>query len=659
MMQLYIQANLLLAAALVIFHLLPKRELSYRGVKGIAQLTLVASLLAAPILYSMPNGLFPQVASPVEVLAGMDVDAGVPAARPIRKVLHEVGDVVAPSAPISSALPSIGLWLFGLGMLALCVCRFATWLKLSKLLKSTMTLHDIGRTTVAVSDLVSVPFSVLYLWRAYIILPTELIPYRDEFHIALRHEVEHHRRGDTFWAVFLEWLVCGFYLNPAIYLWRKTILQLQELACDEALISRMGISKQDYGSCLLRVAEMALGRRFMCAGTTCMIPASESNGHSFLRRRITMFAQHERSTAKKAAAIALGTLSLVTLVAGAYFAQAAVRTGGAINPGKPVFDNRIQKMAEESLRKGMALHNASGGFAIVSDPIRGTVIAAVSVNDGFDSKLKGDWALSYPLEPGSIVKPLIVATALQRGVTRVDEVHNAENGEYAYGTNMFHDSEPFDKLTTAQTVIESSNIGTMKVAQKLGAKGVENGLIEFGIGPNGSTEDFPAASFGHVPAVGSISDENYIGFLAHGVRNRTEFYVTPLEMVQAYGAIANGGRLMKPISAGGKRSPAMIRDVLSSEVSAQMRDVLKRVVDEGTGQRIRGSVIPLAGKTATVDINGNRRVTGFIGYAPADQPKLVVYVALFDVKGKERLGSSTAAPVFREIVEKVVPIFNP
>lgn len=372
-----------------------------------------------------------------------------------------------------------------------------------------------------------------------------------------------------------------------------------------------------------------------------------------------MFAQHEGSTVKKAATLVIGTVSSLSIFVGAYVAQAAIRSDVSLNPGKPVFDSRIQPLAKEILKKGMAQHKASAGFAIVADPVRGTIIAAVSLNDGFDKNLKGDWALSYPLQPGSALKPLIAASALQHKNTKIDEMHNCEKGQYALGKNLYNDVEAFDKLSTADTVVHSSNICTIKISQKLGARGLENSLREFGIGKDGSAQDFPAAKVGFVPSAGVIPDENYIGLLSHGISNRTEFYVTPLEMVEAYSAIANGGRLMKAIGADGKHTPEMIRDVLSPEVSAQMRDTLRRVVEEGTAKGIKGSTIPLAGKTSTVMINGNQRITGFIGYAPADKPKLLVYVAMFDPKGSGKYGSSTSAPVFREIVEKAVPIFNP
>lgn len=369
-----------------------------------------------------------------------------------------------------------------------------------------------------------------------------------------------------------------------------------------------------------------------------------------------MFAQHERSTVKKAATFAIGTVSSLAIFASAYFAQAAVRSNHLPNAGKPVFDSRIQALAEESLTKGLIQHGANAGFAIVGDPASGKVLAAVSLNKGFDNKLQGDWALSYAYAPASTIKSLIVGSALEHKVTRVDEVHDCEGGQYKFGKNVFHDNQAFESLTTAEAVIHSSNICTLKVGEKLGAKGMENALSEFGLGSGGSAKDFPGARVGHVPAAGVIPDAEYMALLSFGVHNRTDFFVTPLEMVQAYGAIANGGKLMKAVD--GRQAPELIREVMSPQKAAEMRDVLRRVVTEGTGQRINGSAIPLAGKTSTANLVGPQRMTGFIGYAPADRPKFVVYVVLFFNDGKDKAGSNTAAPVFRDIVEKTVPVVN-
>lgn len=648
MISLYLQINIFVALSWVLFKLLPIQSLQYRASTRIARVLILSALISAPLLTLLPDISFPKFSPSVNAIGGQSIDLDFGGIAPGAIAFRKVPSGAVETAIAVDYLPSVGLTLFLFGLLFMAARNIATWWNLSKLLKSTLTLHKIGKTSVVVSDAIAVPFSVWNLGRAYVVLPSDLLPFRADFLIALRHEIEHHRRRDTFWAVFLEWLVCVLYLNPAIYLWRNTILQLQEFACDEALISRMRISKLAYGSCLLRVAEMALDRRFIYAGTTCMIPTSESNCHSFLRRRINMFAQHERSVAKRASAFALGTFSLFSIMVLAYVAQAAVRADGPTNPGHPVFDSKIQAIAQNALKKGMAKHNASAGLVIVADPFTGAILSAVGVNEGFDMNLKGDWALSYPLQPGSAIKPLIAGSALQQKETKIGDMHICENSV-----------NPFGALSTADTVIHSNNDCAIKISKKLGPERLESSLRQFGIGKNGSAKDYPSASVGYIPPAGEIPNDDYLETFSHGTSDRMEFYTTPLEMVGAYSAMANGGKLMKAILVDGKQKPEVIREVLSSEVAAQMRGILRNVVVLGTAKGIRDSSVALAGKTSTVLTSSGQWITGFIGYAPADKPKLVVYVVMFDPKGSRKFGSTTSAPVFREVMERIVPIYNP
>jgi hypothetical protein len=655
-MSLYLQANLLLVLGWLLFRLLPKRNLAFRSQKKLARVVLISAIVMAPAIRLIPEAALPK--PKIKILAGQESDGfALIRSGPETKLPSETSRSEA-GAESPFDLVAWCERIFLSGLLLMLILRWReSWL-LRKFLLDTMTLHRMGRVIVAVTDAAAVPFSAISRGHAWVVLPAELISYRPDLKIALHHEIEHHRQRDAHWSLALEWLAGAFYLNPAIYLWRKTITQLQELACDETLIRQMGISEQEYGNCLLRVAEMVLNQRFMRAGTTCMIPADEPNGHSFLRRRMQMFVFHKKAKSGKAAAYSLGTLACVSLAAMAYLSHAAVKKDKPTGTVTAVFDSRIQPLTERILKRGMAQHQATAGFAIVADAVSGMVISAVSINDGFDKNLKGDWALSYPLQPGSVLKPLIAASALQRKVTRIDEMHNCENGKYALGKNLYNDVEAYEKLSTAGAVIHSSNICTIKISQKLGAKGLERSLHDFGIGPDGSASEFPGASGGFVPSAADLPDEAYIGLVSHGISNRSELYITPLEMVQAYGAIANGGRLMKAIGLGGAQSPEVIREVLSSDVSEQMRRTLEGVVEEGTARSIKGSSLRLAGKTSTVVVDGNRRVTGFIGYAPANKPRAVIYVVMFDPKGKGKFGSSTAAPVFRDIAEKVVPVLQ-
>lgn len=649
-MSVYIQANILIAMAWVVFQLLPLARVKFRTAKVIAQTLLLSSLFVVPVVSSLPDFSFPELSEKVKVGKTVDVDSASIEGTPAKRAVESVNQAIAIAPRAANSNFPILFWAFGLGAIVMAARRVWMWLQLTKILRATIPLHQIGRTHVAISDAIAIPFSVLHFRTAYVVLPAELVPFREDFRIALRHEIEHHRRRDTVWAVGLEWLICGFYLNPAIYLWRKTILNLQELACDEALISRMRIPKHAYGSCLLRVAEMALGRRFMYAGTACMIPASESNSHSFLTRRIKMFAQHERSKARKALSLTIGTMSCLLIGASAYIAQAAIRSNH-VNPGKPVFDQRVQSITEDVLQKGIAQHKASAGFAIVADPMTGKILAAVGINNGYDKNMKGDWALSYPIQPASALKPLVVASALQNYFVKIDDVHDCENGTYTFGSTMIKDAEPWDKLTTAETVAQSSNICTVKIAQMMGAKSLHDGLIDFGLGGAGALSDYPGARAGQVPSLGKVSDDIFIAMTALGTSMKTDFYVTPLEVVQAYGAIANGGRLMKAITP--NQTPEVVRAVLSLDAANKMRETLRKVVTEGTAQSIKGSPITLAGKTGTSIVNG-KSVTSFVGMAPADHPSLVAYVVVFEPKGKQTFGGRIAAPIFQRLVEKLL-----
>lgn len=657
MKEIYLQLNVFLALSWLIFQFLPLKNWKYRSRVLIGRTLLLSSLFFVCIITLLPNRLFPHWHSPIVIQQGLDVDASLTPPPPTNPTNTTTAFVKAKDLVDFDKITFSALWpwLLLLGMMVILLYKITSWLQLRQILTNGVPLHSIGFTSVVLSESLAVPISVLQSRRAYIVLPTWMIPYRQEFHIALKHEIEHHRQGDTRWAFILELLTTLFYLNPFSYLWKSNLISLQELACDESLISQMRVSKQDYGSCLLKVAEMALSCRHQYVGTTFMASTSELKDHSFLLRRIKMFKQHEIAKWKKKKITLIGTLLMATLAGGAFIANAALRSTTQPNPGQPVFDNQVQALVKESLTKGLNQFKASAGFAIVANPRTGVVLASVNINRDFDSYLKGQWALSYPMQPASAIKPLLLATALQKGATQIQDSHNCENGRYTFGENTFYDHKAFNTLTSAEAIIQSSNICTLKVGQKLGATYLEQGLRDFGLGVKGSVKDFPAARVGYVPSANVTSPENYLGYLAHGVSEKTGFYITPLELVQAYSVFANGGKLMKAIDFSGSQSTQILRQVLSTENARTINNTLIEVVSKGTARSIKDPQLEIAGKTATLDIEGNHRVTGFIGYAPANHPQLVVYVTLFDPKGAKRVGSNTAAPIFKEIIKKTLP----
>ncbi|MGZ3657382.1 MAG: penicillin-binding transpeptidase domain-containing protein, partial [Bdellovibrionota bacterium] len=306
---------------------------------------------------------------------------------------------------------------------------------------------------------------------------------------------------------------------------------------------------------------------------------------------------------------------------------------------------------------------AQSGFAIVADPQSGRILAVANVdNRGARS---GHWSLAERFEPASIAKGLVVAEALEEGKTTPEERYFCENGNYLYNGNVFHDwkEKGFGKISTTKIIAQSSDIGSLKIAERLGESGVRNMLERFGIGPGGTASEFPESRPGVLPG-NSLKQK---GVLLPYVTYGQGFQATPLEIVQAYGAIANGGELLEPHSAnvGGRK---VIRRVLSRENAEKMRRILREVVLNGTARDYgQSKLYSTAGKTASgfseemnEPIWGHAsqitNVAGFVGFAPVESPRLEVYVGIHnpgDTKNGAH-GSTHAVPVFRKITEAVL-----
>ena len=256
-----------------------------------------------------------------------------------------------------------------------------------------------------------------------------------DYRIALRHELEHHRQGDTVWAVWMELFVVVFPLNPFLFLWKKKLSEIQEFSCDESLIGRKGISSHDYGSCLVRVAEAALGNRQMLVGTTCMAADSGNPVYfkSFLRRRIEMLVQHRTPRPRFRSSAIIGTVVGLFAVAMSYGSQQILSRKShtaPINPGRVMFDPTVQEIADRALEKAIGGHEGAYAFAVVADPNSGRILAVANKDNRKGAHPNSHWALSLRSEPASVIKTITVASALEKGVTEVDETHDCENGQF-------------------------------------------------------------------------------------------------------------------------------------------------------------------------------------------------------------------------------------
>ncbi len=340
-------------------------------------------------------------------------------------------------------------------------------------------------------------------------------------------------------------------------------------------------------------------------------------------------------------------------------------------------DAEIQAVAERELAAGVAAARAAGGAAVVLEPATGEILALANVPT-FNPNHRGDWgnprhkdrirnrALSDPYEPGSTFKAILAASALEEGVVKPTQRLFCENGHWSVGKWTIDDAHPHGWLSFAEVIQFSSNICAAKVGDKLGRERYHAWLRKFGFGQRTGIE-LPDESPGILRDAKSMAR---IDVVTHSFGQGIS--VTPLQMVAAYGAIANGGRLMRPfvvrrITAPGgevvrEQEPHVVRQLVSPRTAETTTELLRRVVEEkgGTGSRARLDEFTVAGKTGTAQkvdprtrAYSSKRIGSFVGFVPADRPRAVILV-LIDEPKTSSYGGIVAAPVFRSIAAGVM-----
>jgi cell division protein FtsI (penicillin-binding protein 3) len=340
-------------------------------------------------------------------------------------------------------------------------------------------------------------------------------------------------------------------------------------------------------------------------------------------------------------------------------------------------DAAIQDAAERELAAGVASAKAAAGAAVVLDPATGQILALANYPTFSPNKPGGAkdkrWrqrirnrAITDPYEPGSTFKAMLAAAAIETGVIRPQDMIFCENGRFPFGRWTINDSHPHGWLSFAEVVQYSSNIGTSKVAEKVGRDRYAGFLRDFGFGRRTGME-LPGESPGIVRPVDRWAR---IDLATHSFGQGIA--VTPVQMAAAFGAIANGGVLMRPyvvsrvVGPGGRelqrRDPVEVRRVVSGKTALTVTTLLRRVVEEkgGTGTRAKLDDFPVAGKTGTaqkVDPTtggySSKRIASFAGFVPADAPRAVIVVVI-DEPRTNSYGGVVAAPVFREIAAAVL-----
>ncbi len=322
-------------------------------------------------------------------------------------------------------------------------------------------------------------------------------------------------------------------------------------------------------------------------------------------------------------------------------------------------DAELQEIADRALAAAVTDAPASGGDVVILQPATGEILALASVRRGG----RATPGVGDAFEPGSTAKVFTAAALLRTGkATRADTV-NAENGRWVRGARTFTDIHAARLITLADVIRLSSNIGIVKLGERLAPVELYETLRDFGFGTLTGIE-LSGESPGRLRHPRAWTAESPAS-LAVGY----ELAVSPLQLAAAYAVFANEGVLVEPTlvrelrspDAGARRRPGVrpVRRVVSPEVAAQLAQMLRGVVEQGTGREAALRTFAVAGKTGTARryIDGRyeegRYTASFVGLFPAADPQLVLAVKIDDPVG-DYFGGSTAAPVTRTILEAVL-----
>lgn len=341
-------------------------------------------------------------------------------------------------------------------------------------------------------------------------------------------------------------------------------------------------------------------------------------------------------------------------------------------PGRSVYltlDENLQYLTETELSAAVHESHAKSGIAILMRPHTGEILAMAAF-PSFNPNRYGDSpeshrrnrAVTDVYEPGSTFKIVAASAALQEGLVTEDERIDCGRGSIRVGERVIHDHTVFDVLTFREVVTKSSNVGMIRIGQRLGKSRLESWVKAFGFGEPTGVE-LPAESRGILRPQSSWGPVT-----AASIAFGQEVSVTPLQMLAAANVIATSGYLMRPRLVLGFGSPeglvdpslapAPVRRVLDESIAERMKALLVGVVEQGTGRRAGIDGYRVAGKTGTAQkavLGGYSKtdfIASFVGFAPASRPELTAIVILDSPEGDH--SGSRAASVFSSVVGRAL-----
>jgi cell division protein FtsI (penicillin-binding protein 3) len=349
------------------------------------------------------------------------------------------------------------------------------------------------------------------------------------------------------------------------------------------------------------------------------------------------------------------------------------RNEALADPGASVvltIDETIQYIAEKELAAVIEESHAKSGSVLVQDPSTGALLAVANFptfdpNDAgkFPVEVRQNLAVAAAYEPGSTFKTITMTGAIENGVTNPNDMVDCQQGSIVVAGRLIHDHKPFGILSVRDVLAESSDVGTIKVALRLGAPKFYDVMRDFGIGePTGI--ELPGENRGKLRPLDNWTASS-IGSVAIG----QEISVTPVQIISAISAIANGGTLYRshivqdihgdtdlPLP---KRPEP--RQVTDARTAATLREMMENVVLEGTGKPARLDGYTAAGKSGTAQkidprtgrYSPTQYVASFVGFAPVNEPAVTILVVLDSPVG-QHMGGNLGGPVFKRIAEQVL-----
>jgi cell division protein FtsI (penicillin-binding protein 3) len=338
-------------------------------------------------------------------------------------------------------------------------------------------------------------------------------------------------------------------------------------------------------------------------------------------------------------------------------------------------DEKIQYIAQRELAAAIDKTHAIAGTVIVMNPNSGEILALANwpkFNPNAATTAPAEWrmnrAVSAVYEPGSTFKLITLAAAFDQNVTRPDEVFDCENGSIIIAGHRIHDHKRFSLLSVSEILAKSSDVGAIKIAIRLGPPKFYDYIRAFGFGSLTGL-DLPGESKGILRRL-----ENWSPISIGAISMGQEVGVTPIQLVTAVSAIANGGLLYRPhVVQEVRRGKDVLPDqgaaattdpkrVIRPETAATLRRLMEGVVLDGTGPLARLDGWTAAGKTgsaqkidpATGRYSRTNFVASFTGFAPVSNPAVTILVSIDSPVGLHE-GGPVAAPIFKRIAEQVLP----